>query len=49
MNNYFITYNNDKTVTVTDISAEHARNTLRKVIKNITIINSTVKLPKIKK
>lgn len=49
MNNYFITYNNGKTVTITDISAEHARNTLKKTLIGVTIINSTIKLSKIKK
>lgn len=49
MRDYFITYNNDKTVTITDISAEHARNTLKKTILNVTVINSTVIIPKVKK
>lgn len=44
MNNYFITYNSGKTVTITDITADHAKNTLKRVIPNVTVINSCIKL-----
>lgn len=49
MRDYFITYNGNKTVTITDISAEHARETLKKTIPSVTVINSTVIIPKQKK
>ncbi len=49
MRDYLITYNGDKTVTITDIDAVHARETLKKTILNITVINSTVIIPKCKK
>lgn len=46
MNKYFITYNNERSVTITDISAEHARLTLKKVITGVFVINATVKIRK---
>lgn len=46
MNKYFITYNDEKTVTITDISAEQARATLKKVITGVFKINATVKIRK---
>ena len=49
MRDYFITYNGGKTVTITDIDAEHARETLKKTIPSVTKINSTVIIPKCKK
>ena len=49
MRDYFITYNDTKTVTVTDIDAAHARETIKKVIPNVNKINSTFPIPKLKK
>ena len=46
MQDYLITYNKTKTVVITHISPAHARETLRKVIPNVTEINSTIVLPK---
>lgn len=46
MNSYFITYNGTKTVTITDLDAEHARGTLKKTIPGVLVINSTIKLKK---
>lgn len=47
MTDYLITYNNGKSVTITDITADHAKATLKRVIPNVTIINSCVKLKRI--
>lgn len=49
MRDYFITYNGDKTVTITDIDAAHARETLQRVIPGVKVINTTVIIPKPKK
>jgi len=46
MNKYFITYNDEKTVTITDISAEHARATLKRTFTGVFKINATVKIRK---
>lgn len=46
MNKYFITYNDGKTVTITDISADHARATLKRTITGVFVINATVKIRK---
>ena len=46
MNNYLITYNGGKTVTITDIDAPHAKATLKRVIPSIMVINSCIKVKK---
>ena len=46
MNNYLITYNGGKTVTVTDIDAPHAKATLKRVIPNILSIDACIKIKK---
>lgn len=46
MVDFLITYNNGKTVIITDISADRARNTLKSSISNVIVINSTIKLSK---
>jgi len=45
MRNYLINYDDCKTVTVTAIDADHAREALRKIMPNINI-NSTIRIPK---
>lgn len=45
MRNYVINYNDCKTTIVTAIDAVHARETLKKVMPDITI-NSTIPVPK---
>ncbi|MDA3854981.1 MAG: hypothetical protein PF569_01890 [Candidatus Woesearchaeota archaeon] len=49
MNEYLITYNDVKTIRIQHGSAQLARNVLVRTIPNVTIINSTVKIPKKKK